>query len=346
MSFRIQLQPSGRLFSAEKNETLLEAALRSGISLKYSCTTGGCGECAARVIAGDVREVQHHDYRFSAAQRADGYALLCSCAAASDMEIGVHEVGAGEDIPVQQIQAKVERVELVQKDTLILHLRTPRSQTLRFLAGQHVSLSIEGVAARDQSVASCPCNAMNLQFHIRRVPGDAFTEYVFTRLKPSQTVMIEGPWGSFSLDETSTRPILFIAYETGFAPVKSIVEHTLALEAEQPVHLFWMVREPDGHYLQNLCRSWLDALDNFRYTPLFSDGRGAGSQREDAADGERDDVSDMETLGAAIMAEYPDFSAFDVYLAAPASGTEKIVQVLLQHGLPQERLYLNLMRRA
>lgn len=344
MTFRIQLQPSGRAFAAEKNETLLEAALRSGIALKYSCSTGACGECAGRIDSGEVRETQHHDFKFSDAQKAAGYALLCSCAAASDMVIEVSEVGGVEEIPVQQIQTKVERLERVQDDTMILHLRTPRSQTLRFLAGQHVSLVIEGLPARNKSLGSCPCNAMNLQFHIRHVPGDAYSDYVFNQLKPGQSVMIKGPWGSFSLDEASKRHIIFIAYESGFAPVKSITEHTFALEAEQPIHLYWMVRQPGGHYLQNLCRSWLDALDNFKYTPLFAESRAEGMSWEAASEPERD-VRDMETLGAAIVADYPDLSGFDVYLTAPESGKDKIVQILQQHGLPRGQLHLDLMQR-
>lgn len=344
MSFHIQLQPSGRFFSAEKNETLLEAALRSGVALKYSCNTGACGECVARIAAGEMREIQHHDFKFSDAQKDGGYALLCSCAAVSDMEIEVCEVGGMEDIPVQQICTKVERLEQVNEDTVILHLRTPRSQTLHFLAGQHVSLSIEGVPARNKSIASCPCNAMNLQFHIRRVPGDVFSEYVFTRLKPAQAVMIEGPCGQFSLDEALNRPILFIAYETGFAPIKSLVEHTFALETEQSIHLYWMTRQAGSHYLQNLCRSWLDAMDNFRFTPLFGDFRAEGSGGEASVDMKLD-MLDMELMGSAITTDYPNLSGFDVYLTAPDSGLDSIVKVFQAHGLPAGQLHLDLMQR-
>mgnify|MGYP003471556228 CR=1 FL=1 len=45
MSFLVRFLPSGKEFTAEKNETVLEAALRSGISLNYSCNNGSCGGC-------------------------------------------------------------------------------------------------------------------------------------------------------------------------------------------------------------------------------------------------------------------------------------------------------------
>lgn len=344
MSFRVQLLPSQREFLAARQETLLEAALRAGVALKYSCGSGGCGDCSGRVVSGQVRDIQHHDFKFPQAQQEAGHVLMCCSAAESDLVIEVNEIGGAEEIPLQQIVTRVDKLEPLQDDTLILHLRTPRSQTLHFLAGQHVSLSIDGLAPRNKSLASCPCNAMNLQFHIHRVQGDAFSEYVFNELKTGQSVTIEGPRGNFSLDEASKRPIIFIAYETGFAPIKSIVEHTFALEAEQAIHLYWMVRHDGRHYLQNLCRSWVDAMDNFKYTPL-QHGESGGSSWEDAANAELDG-RDMAMLGAAITADYPDMSGFDVYLTAPDTGMERIASLLMQHGLPAAQLHLDVMQRS
>ena len=344
MSFRIRLLPSGKEFAAEINETVLEAALRSGISLNYNCNTGTCGSCGGRIMSGQTRETQQPDFHFSEMQKAQGHVLLCVTAAQSDLEIEVKEAGGIEDIPLQLIPTKVEQMERIQDDTMILHLRTPRTQTLRFLAGQHLSLAIAGMPPRNKSIASCPCNAMHLQFHIRRVPGDQFSEYVFTHLKISQTVTVEGPWGNFSLDERSKRPIIFVAYETGFAPIKSIIEHAIALELEQPLHLYWMAHQPGNQYLNNLCRSWLDALDNFSYTALTGDGLSGESSWETSTNPVVG-LRDMEAAGAAIVADHPDLAGFDVYLTAPESSTEGIVELLLRHGLPKGQLHLDVMKR-
>lgn len=344
MSFRVLLNPSQKVFTAERVETLLEAALRSGIPLKYSCNTGVCGECVGRVVAGNVRNTRPHDFKFTADQQAQGCVLLCSCVADSDLEIRAQEVGGVEEIPLQKILAKVERLERIDEDTLILHLRTPRSQTLRFLAGQYINLSIEGLQTRSKSLGSCPCNAMNLQFHIRLVRGDLFSEYVFSQLRPSQSVMVEGPFGEFSLDEASRRPIIFVAYETGFAPIKSIIEHTFALEFEQPIHLYWMVRQVDKHYLQNLCRSWVDAMDNFKYTPLLGVSVVCKNDLVDSSCCELD-VQNVDQLAAAIVSDYPDLSGFDIYLTTPDSSLGRITQILQLHGLPQVQMHRDTMQR-
>ena len=226
---------------------------------------------------------------------------------------------------------------------MVLHLRTPRSQTLRFLAGQHVTLTFNGISARNKSIASCPCNGMIVQFHIRRVAGDTFSEYVFAQLQTKQQVTITGPDGDFVLDTNSRRPLIFIAYETGFAPLKSLIEHAISLDLSQPIHLYWAARHAGGHYLENHCRSWQDALDNFRYTAIVSDGD------IDAAAHSSTDISTPEaclmTAAAQVVDDYPDLQGHDVYVSAPASGIDAARELFVRHGLAEDRLFVDVLER-
>jgi CDP-4-dehydro-6-deoxyglucose reductase len=48
MGFQVSVQPSRHTFHAEPDETILEAALRQGLSLPYGCRNGVCGTVEAR----------------------------------------------------------------------------------------------------------------------------------------------------------------------------------------------------------------------------------------------------------------------------------------------------------
>jgi CDP-4-dehydro-6-deoxyglucose reductase len=109
---------------------------------------------------------------------------------------------------------------------------------------------------------------MNLHFQIPRLANDEFSEHVFKRLKKGDQVDIKGPEGDFVLDERSNRSLVFIAWHTGFAPVRSLIEHAMALEITNAIHLVWMTRSKADRYQDNLCRSWQDAFDNFHYLPV------------------------------------------------------------------------------
>jgi len=268
MTTTVTLQPSGHTFPTEQNESILDAALQAGLHLDYRCSNGTCGQCKGRLISGEVQKLSFHDYILSEAEKTKGYTLLCSYAASTDVVIEANEASSVGDIPIQEVQAKVRRIEKLNNNIINLHIRTPRSRSLRFMAGQEVSLRIADLRARMVSIASCPCDSMNLQFHFKREPDDAFIEYVFNQLSLSDEVIIKGPYGNFTLDEDSSRPLVFISRDLGIAPVKSLIEHALSLNDDRIIHLYWLSSSEQGHYINNYFRSLADALENFFYRPL------------------------------------------------------------------------------
>jgi CDP-4-dehydro-6-deoxyglucose reductase len=228
-------------------------------------------------------------------------------------------------MPLQSIDARIKSVRPLGDELRLLHLQTPRSNRLRFLAGQSVSLSLADGTGASFPVASCPCDDRNLEFHIGRRAGDAFAEQVFGGLKGVDAVRVEGPRGQFVLNEASHRPLVFIACESGFAPIKSLIEHAMALDAAETLHLVWIASGEGGHYLDNLCRSWSDALDNFRYQPMTA----------------RRALPEEEVMQAAlreVSQEHARLLDCDVYVAGPASWANAAEFQLLEHGLPRAQL--------
>jgi CDP-4-dehydro-6-deoxyglucose reductase len=319
MSAHVQVQPSGREYFVDGNDSLLEAALRAGLSLDYGCSIGSCGKCKARVVSGQVHRTRHSDYALTAAEKNAGVVLMCCHTALTDVVIEAREAHGAADMPLQTIDARLKSVSPLGDDVRLLHLQTPRSNRLRFLAGQSVSLSLGEGHSASFPVASCPCDDRNLQFHIPRRAGDAFAERVFGGLKGVDTVRVDGPRGTFVLDEESHRPLVFLAAESGFAPIKSLIEHAMALEAAESLHLVWIATGQGGHYLDNLCRSWSDALDDFSYTPLTDD----------------------ETALRQVLRDHPRLVECDVYIAGPAPWAGAAEFQLLEHGLPREQLFVS-----
>ena len=268
MPSTIKILPGGRSFPSEGNSTLLEAGLRSGLALGYGCSNGNCGECLARIVSGEVKKVRHHDYVISEEKKISNHVLMCCHSAVTDVVLEAPEAQSSEEIPHQQITARVRSIEVVNNDVALLHLKTPRSQRLRFLAGQFVRLGGDGLPMAFHAIASCPCDDMNLHFQIPRCTGDPFTDHVFNDLRRGDRIRVEGPSGNFVLNENTDRSLVFIAWHTGFAPVRSLVEHAMALEIPGSMKLVWISPSKKDRYQDNLCRSWNDAFDNFDYLPL------------------------------------------------------------------------------
>jgi CDP-4-dehydro-6-deoxyglucose reductase len=317
MSAHVTLHPSRHDFFVEGADTLLEAALRAGLAVNYGCSNGNCGLCQARVVSGQVKKVRPHDYVLSEAEKSQGYTLLCCHAAVDDLVLEALETGSTGDIPQQQIVARIKTIEAYGENVRLLHLQTPRNNRLRFLAGQSATLTA-GETQAVLPIASCPCDDRNLHFHVERNAKDDFARTVFDVLIAGDPVTVFGPWGDFVLRAESPRPILFVASEAGFAPVKGLIEHAMSLDAAELLHLYWHASRPTGHYLANLCRAWADALDNFRYTAVAEGG--------------------AHDLVAGMAEDHADLAAFDIYLAGPEAFVDGAAKALAQQGFPAAQL--------
>ena len=325
MSAHVQVRPSGREFFVDGNDSLLEAALRAGLSLDYGCSAGSCGKCKARIVSGQVQRTRHSDYALTAAEKGAGVILMCCNTALTDLVMEAREAHGAADMPLQSIEAKIKAVSPLGEDLRLLHLQTPRSNRLRFLAGQSVSLALPDGAAASLPVASCPCDDRNLQFHVRRRAGDAFSERVFGGLKGVDAVRLVGPRGAFVLNEESHRALVFLAADDGFAPIKSLIEHAMALDAAESLHLVWVASGAGGHYLDNLCRAWSDALDDFRYDAIAA-GRGAPPE------------AGVQAALQRLRQDHPRLRDCDVYLAGPGPWVDAAEFALLEQGLPRAQL--------
>jgi CDP-4-dehydro-6-deoxyglucose reductase len=314
MSAHVTIKPSGHEFFVESNDTLLEAALRAGVSLNYGCSNGNCGECRARLISGEIKKVHAHDYVLSQAEKDTGVFFVCYCSAVNDLVIEANVAGA-QDIQVQLLNAKIKSVEVFNPHLAALHLLAPRSQRLRFLAGQSVQLWAQGKSGR-YAIASCPCEERHIEIHVLRNPDDAFSELLYGGLKANDSIEVEGPYGEFVLEESSTRPIIFLAFGAGFAPIKSLIQHAMSLDLAESMDLHWL-DDGTGHYQNNLCRAWADALDNFTYIPHAQD-------------------TDVGKTLENIAGDYPDLHRFDVYASGTASQLQVARELFLKHGLPEQ----------
>lgn len=329
MSSIVELHPSGHRFQAESGETVLEAALRAGRAPAFGCANGSCGECRARIIAGEVEPVRFHDYYITEAEKRAGYALLCSVAPRGDLVVESTEASGVDDIAPQRVRAKVTRVEPASDDHAVVHLKVQRARVLRYLSGQRATVRFENVPPCETWLASCPCDAVNLRIHVRRDAGGAFAGFVFDGLRRGARATVEGPTGRFVLDDDSPRGLLFVAFDTGFAPVESLIEHAINLELEVPIRLVRVVQGAGSPYRHNYCRAWADALDDFHYRVV-----------ETTSDGESWDTIATRVLQAAPGLESDSCApnAMDAYVAGPAGFTDACRRRLLESGLPDDRV--------
>jgi len=321
---QVRIEPTGHEFFVEGSNSILESGLSAGLALNYGCSNGNCGKCKSKLLTGEIKKIRPHDYVLTETDKLQGYFLACSNTAVTDIVISADEAGSEQDIPKQSFQARVRKLEFPIDDLCILNIKTPRTQRLRFLAGQKVRLEIPGTGEKIAHVASCPCEDMHLQFHLHRDPGDPFVEYVFSQLKANDVINIEGPDGHFVLHEDETSPLTFIAFGEGFAPVKSLIEHAMTLDVTEHIDLYWAVASKEELYLHNHCRAWSDAFERFSYTPVIYGETG---------------TAPTETVLKAIQQTHPQLAPHHYYIAGTSAEIAAMQLAMQQQGVKPECLF-------
>ncbi|CAJ0729897.1 MULTISPECIES: CDP-6-deoxy-delta-3,4-glucoseen reductase [Ralstonia] len=310
MSFRVMLRPSGHFFEVQEGNTILAAGLASGRFLPYSCRTGVCNTCKARVVEGAVDHGMVLKTYLSDDARAQGYALLCSAKPLSDVVIEVAELEGMAAIKPKIYPCRVTRMERAAPDVMVLTLRMPMNETMQFMAGQYIEMILPEGERRNYSIATAPAidGLPHIELHIRHVPGGAFTDRVFSALKERDVLRFEGPFGTFFLREESDKPMLMLASGTGFGPIKSIVEYAIKKRINRRIEIYWGGRRKQDLYMMALAQSWAAAHANISFYPVLSDPT-PGCEW----------TGEIGYVHRVVMDHHPDLSGYQVYACgAPA----------------------------
>jgi CDP-4-dehydro-6-deoxyglucose reductase len=323
MAFNITIKPSNHSFSAEAGETILEAGLRHGYTMPYSCRDGVCGACKGKILQGEVDYGNYQPFALNDGEKADGQALFCKATPKSDLVIESHEVSSANDIPVKTLPCRVQKMERLTPDVMALYLKLPANERLQFLAGQYIDILMKDGKARSFSLANAPHDDEFLQLHVRNIPGGTFSQYVFNGMKERDILRIKGPLGTFALQEDSGKPIVFVASGTGFAPVKAIIEHALHIGIKRTVHFYWGGRTQADLYMLDKIKEW--QARGIAFTPVISDESWAGR---------------MGFVHQAVLDDFADLSGYQVY----ACGAPVVVEAAARdftslRGLPREEFF-------
>lgn len=327
--FKVRNINSDAVFAVNEGESVLNAALRQGVMLPYSCKNGTCGSCKGRLETGEVHYPFHPPLALNREEIADGFALLCQAEPVTDLEIRVREIEAVRDIHVRKMPARVIEKTLLAPEVMRIRIKLPSAQRLQFLAGQYLEILLEDGKRRAFSIASPPQAEDEIELHVRHVDGGGFTGWVFEQMKVRDILRLEAPLGTFFIrNDQLDRPMIFMGGGTGFAPLKSMLEDLLAHQDKRPVHLFWGAQNRADLYLHEQALDWAAANAHLQYSTALlnaKDAQATGSYHGNVHE--------------AVLQQYPDLSGHDIYMSGPPAMIEAARTTFEGYGLPADQLF-------
>ncbi len=256
---------AGRLFygdadvEMQEHETVLDALLRSGVDVPYSCKSGACQSCLVR-CDGAVPPRATQGLKETLA--AQGYALSCQCRG-SDL--------GGSDIRVLPIDTDTlfQEAMLLRRIALapsISRLVFELDEPMAFEPGQFVHLKREDGLVRSYSIASGPDAPNEIEIHVGRVERGQMSNYLLDELSCGDRVALRGPSGNcFYVPGRADQPLLLVGTGTGLAPLLGVLRSALSHGHRGPIHLYHGSVHQDGTYLRNELQALAATHELFHY---------------------------------------------------------------------------------
>lgn len=241
---------NGKNFDSMVGESMLDNARAQGIVLEYSCRTGRCGVCKAKVVSGETAAFKG-ELSLTDEERDAGYILTCCRYAQSDVELDVEDISALADISIRTLPCRIDTIEKLAHNVVEVTLRLPPNSKFTYLPGQYLDVIGAGGVRRSYSIANAHRTDEKLELHIREVEQGVMSQYWFSNAKVNDLLRLEGPLGTFSLRKKELKNIVFLATGTGIAPVKAMLEEMLntpAAVAGKNIYIYWGGRTQSDIY--------------------------------------------------------------------------------------------------
>lgn len=330
MRHLITLEPFGVEFECGEDETILSAALRHGVGLRYGCKHGACGSCKARIAAGEVDLAEASGFALMQYERDAGMALLCAAYPLEDIVVALEHYDEAElhaAHPIVELNCRITARHKLSPDIWQLVLEIDGDTPLQFNAGQFVEVRVPGTDEwRAYSMANAPGDGRTIELIIKEIPNGRFSSVLAQSLAVGDGLSVRGPYGQFKVQDGSA-PIVMVAGGSGMAPILSMLRLLDAERSQREMVFYYGVRSTNDLICSVEIATIAATLPGFRYVPVVAQTDESGSWG-----GEVGLVTDaIERLSG-------DLRSSDAYLCGPPAMIDAAIEVLKRKGMFAARI--------
>ncbi len=202
--------------------------------------------------------------------------FACTCQPLSDIRIKIEGLKGCGELSVKKLNCDITAREKLNHDVYRIRLQMPATASLsaEYFAGQYLDICLPDGKKSSFSIGSAPDAGRDLELHIRHIPDSELSNAIINHVLNENTVAIELPKGDCYLRAQTIEPdtrLVLAAASTGFAQMKSLVEHLLANQCRNQIHIYWGVRVEEDMYLETLPQQWRAEHPNIHFEPVVSE---------------------------------------------------------------------------
>lgn len=215
-------------------------------------------------------------------------------------------------------------------DTVSQLVLQPAEDAVAYEAGQYVEVVHSDGHVSPLSIACAPNKKQFLEFHLYHPSNNPTAQELLKMAQISKRWIIRGPLGQCTVSRLSmTKPIIFLARGTGFAPIKAIIEACLSLPSYPSLHLYWSVPRQSDLYLLDEIERW-KTHPQLTFMPVFT---------KEFENKEHTTMTSSHLLEEVVKRHHTQLEESQVYACGSAKLIQALFDAMQKLGLPRNQFY-------
>ena len=329
----VRFEPVGIEIEVDSDQNILRAAAEQGVQLMHGCKEGQCAACKSFVLEGEDIELDSYStFALPDYEKEEGHTLLCRAHAYEDLVIELSnydEEIIRSGLPLRRGTVEVVSSEPVTHDMRHLVVKLVEPEEIKFFPGQYMDFVVPGTEeTRSFSMANTPNRDGLFEFVIRVYPGGLFSEHLADKLQPGDRLEVEAPFGTFTLRETRTSPLIFVGGGAGMAPMLGLLRSMAERGVERPVTFYYGARTQRDLCFAEEIAELGTKLTQFTYVPALSE----------PADGD-DWTGETGLITEVVQRRESTLEGFDAYVCGPPPMVDAAIATLSALGVPENAIF-------
>ena len=227
----------------------------------------------------------------------------------------------------------ISDIQLLSNEVYRVTLKPKQGFVPEYQAGQYLLMHLLNDQVSAFSIASAPTHHQtNLELHIQTLADKSSSIELFHQLQQGQ-VEITLAHGQCHLGIIPDRPLTFVAAGTGFAQMKSMIEHCQDSHHPHSLNLYWGARSPSDFYLPSLPVQW--STHGLNYHPVASE-----ATEQDSWNGRHG------LLYEALIADKEHLMHSEIYISGSPTMVYATVDALVDAGFDNQHIHSDVFEYA
>jgi ferredoxin len=231
-------------YNIERDKNIIQASLAKNIKLPFSCRSGVCGTCKAKIIKGKVNLNTKINHVLTESDKENNIILTCQAEAASDLlELEMLSPVANQIIvgKPKELISEILSVKQITQEIKLISISVSKRFAVNPSQLSYMEIIIPGIDVNDKYYIFNNYNGDNLlhegtiTLYVKNNKNLITNKYLNKNLLTGEIITIKGPFLEKNIPIFMNSPTLFLSKDSHTIKTLNIIRELLLTGFKEPI---------------------------------------------------------------------------------------------------------------